>query len=86
MSGKGALELLSAHGGAMGGLRGLTFWDLNGVDPDAGRPGLGSLVGGWARLTRSSPDESDSLSESGIWWSLNGARTNCVDFNSFAGN
>ena len=32
------------------------------MDPDAGRPGLGGLVGGWARLTKSSPDESDSLS------------------------
>ena len=26
--------------------------------PDADRPMLGGLVGGWARLTRSSPDES----------------------------
>ena len=52
------------------------------MNPDAGRPGLGGLVGGWARLTKSSPNESDS----GIWRLLNGARTNCVDFNSFTGN
>ena len=49
--------------------------------------GLGcGLVGGWARLTKSSPDESDSLSDSGNWQSLNGARIDCVNFNSFAGN
>ena len=52
-SGKGVLELLGAQGGAIGGLRGLTLWDLCKVDPDAGRPGLGGLVGGWARLTKS---------------------------------
>ena len=44
------------------------------------------LVGGWARLTKSSPNESDLLSDSGIWWSHNGTRTNCVDLNSFTGN
>ena len=33
--------------------------------PNAGRPGIGGLVGGWARLTKSSPNESDSLSDSG---------------------
>ena len=86
MSGKGVLEPLGAQGGAKGGLRGLALWDPCGVDPDAGRPGLGGLVGGWARLTKSSPDESDSLSDSGIWLSLNGAGTNCVNFNYFAGN
>ena len=80
MSGQGALEPLSAWGGEMGGLRGLTLWHLCGVDPDAGRP-----VGGWARLTKSSPDESDSLSDSGIWWLLNGTRTGHANFNSFAG-
>ena len=48
--------------------------------------GLGcGLVGGWARLTRSSPDESDSLSDSGIWQSLDGAGIDCVNFDSFAG-
>ena len=41
------------------------------MDPDAGRPWLGGLVGGWARLTKSSPNELDSLSDSGIWLSLN---------------
>ena len=68
----------------MGGLGGLALWDC--VDPDAGRPRQVALVGGWARLTKSSPDESDSLSDSGIWWSLNGARIDCVYFNSFTGN
>ena len=86
MSGKGALEPLSAWGGAMGGLGGLALWDCVLDDPDAGRPGLDGLVAGWATLTKSSPDESDLLSDSGIWWSLNGAGTNCVDLNSFAGN
>ena len=86
MSGKGVLELLGACGGAMGGLRGLALWDPHGVDPDAGRPGLGGLVGGWARLTKSSPNESDLLSDSGIWQSLNGPGINSVNFNSFTGN
>ena len=86
VSGKGALDPLGACGGAMGGLRGLTCWDPRGVDPNAGRPGLGGLVGGWARLTKSSPDESDSLSDSGIWQLLNGTGTDRVNFNSFAGN
>ena len=36
MSGKGALEPLSAYGGAMGELRGLALWDC--VDPNTGRP------------------------------------------------
>ena len=77
MSSKGALEPLGGRGGAMGVLRGLALWDPLGVDPDAGRPRLGGLVGGWARLTKSSPDESDSLSDSGIWQSLNGTGTDC---------
>ena len=84
VSGKGVLEPLGAHGGEMGGFKGPALWGH--VDPDAGWPGLGGLVGAWARLTRSSPDESDSLSDSGIWQSLNGARTNCVSFDSFTGN
>ena len=42
-------------------------------------------MGGWARFTKSSPDESDSLSDSGIWWSLSGAGIDCVNFDSFAG-
>ena len=37
-------------------------------------------------MTRSSPDESDSLSDSGIWQLLNGAGIDCVNFDSFAGN
>ena len=45
-------------GGAMGGFRWVCFF--GGAD----WPGLGGLVGGWARLTRSSPDESDLLSDS----------------------
>ena len=43
-------------------------------------------MAGWARLTSSSPDESDTLSDSGIWWSLNGAGVSCANFISFAGN
>ena len=86
VSGKGVLEPLGAWGGAMGGLIGLALWDSCGVDPNAGRPGLGSLVGGWARLTESSPNESDSLSDSGSWQFLTGAGIDFVDFNSFAGN
>ena len=49
-------------------------------------PGLGGLVGGWARLTRSSPNESDSLSNSGILQLLNGAGVGCANFISFTGN
>ena len=86
MSGKGALEPCGACGGAMGGLRGLALWDLGAFDPDAGRPGLCGLVGGWSRLTKSSPNESDSLSDSGIWWLFNDARISFADFDSFAGN
>ena len=81
VSGKGVLEPHGALG--KGGLGGLILCVLG---PDAVRPGLIGLVGGWARLTRSSPDESDSLSDSGIWWSLDGTRIDCVNFNSFAGN
>ena len=74
VSDKGALEPLGALG--KGGVRGLAaVW-----------PGVSGLMGGWARLTRSSPDESDSLSDSGIWRSLNGAGFDCVNFNSFTGN
>ena len=43
-------------------------------------------LGGWAGFAKSSPNESDSLSDSGIWWSLNGTRIDCVDLDSFAGN
>ena len=64
MSGKGALEPCGAQGGARGGLGGLALWDNCAGCPNAGKPGLGDLLGGWARLTRSSPDESDSLSDS----------------------
>ena len=51
-----------------------------------GKSGLGGLVGGWARLTKSSPNESDLLSDSGIWRLLNGTGFDCVKFDSFAGN
>ena len=64
------------------------------VEPAVGRLGglnavwcgVGGIAGGWARLTKSSPDESDSLSDSGIWWSLSGAGINCVNFDLFTGN
>ena len=49
-------------------------------------PGLGGLVGGWASLTKSSPNESDSLSNSGSWWSLKDARSDCVSIISITGN
>ena len=60
MSGKGVYNPHGTCGGAMGGLQGVILWDPVAVDPDAGRLGLGGLVGGWVRLTRSSPNESDS--------------------------
>ena len=81
MSGNGAFEPLGALG--KGGLGGVALWEL---DPNAVWPGNNGLVGGWARVTGSSPDESDSLSDSGIWQLLNGARINFVDFDSFTGN
>ena len=80
MSGKGAFKPLGALG--MGGLRGIVLWDPG---PNAVWRGVGGLVGGWARLTKSSPDESDSLSDSGDWQSPCGTGTDCVNFNSFAG-
>ena len=52
----------------------------------ADQPGLGGLVGGWASLTRSSPNESDLLSDSENWWLLNGTRSGCASIISFAGN
>ena len=60
--GKGAFKPLSAHGG----VRGCAPWDGNAGCPNANWPGLSGLVGGWARLTKSSPNESDSLSDSRI--------------------
>ena len=86
MSGKGALEPRGAQGGAGGGLGGLALWDGCTDCPDAGRPWLGGLLGGWARVTKSSPDESDLLSDSGIWQWPSGAGVHCVDSNSFTGN
>ena len=53
--------------------------------PNADRPGPGGLVG-WASLTRSSPDESDSLSDSEMQQLLNGVRLGCASVISFAGN
>ena len=57
MSGKA--EVLHGNtGGAAGG-------DLGGITVgSADWLGLGGLVGGWTSLTRSSPDELDSLSDS----------------------
>ena len=86
ISGKDALEPRGAQDGAKGGLGGLAHWGSCADGPDADRPGLGGLGGGWARLTKSSPDESDSLLDSGIWWSFNDARISFADFDSFAGN
>ena len=81
VSGRGGLDAHRALG--KGGLGGIACW---GFDPDAVWPGVGGLVGGWARLTRSSPNESDLLSDSGIWQLLNGTGINCVNVDSFAGN
>ena len=72
--GKGVFEALGAPG--VGGVRA----------PVAGGGGGGGIIGGWASLTMSSPDESDSLSDSENWWSLDGARIGCANFDSFAGN
>ena len=47
--------------------------------------GLGWVVAGWASLTWSSPDESESVSDSGIWRSLNGAGSGHTCIVSFAG-
>ena len=86
MPGKGVKELHGVRGGARGELEGPALWDSNAGCPNADRPGLGGLMGGWARLTRSSANKSDSLSDSGIWWSLDGSRVGCSSFVSFAGN
>ena len=75
MAGKGTFEPCRALGrGGLGGVALGAVW-----------PGIGGPLGDWSRLTRSSPDESDSLSDSGIWWSLDGARIGCANFDSFAG-
>ena len=58
VSGKGVWGLLGACG--IGGLGGLARWELG---PNAVWCGVGGFAGGWARVTRSSPDESESLSE-----------------------
>ena len=50
---------------------------------DADWPGLGGRGGGWAGVTNSSPDSSDSLSDSEIDGSFMDAR---FFFASFAGN
>ena len=48
----------------MGGFGWVCFWDLVGLNAD--RPGLGGLGEGWAGMTNSSPNVSDSLSDSEI--------------------
>ena len=70
MPGRDVWVLLGACG--VGGLGGLTAV-------------LGGIDGGWARVTRSKPDDSDSLSESGIWRLLDGAVIGCANLYSFAG-
>ena len=59
ISSKGALK---PHG-ALGGVRGLVLW---GLGVDVVWPGVGGVLGDWARLARSRPDESDSLWDSGV--------------------
>ena len=75
-------------GGATGGaLQGDIAGPLGaGTAVVAGWPGLGGLVGGWTNLTRSSPDESDSLSDSWNWWSFSDVISGCAKIVSFAGN
>ena len=65
VSGKGVLECHGAQGGARSWLGGPALCDGDAGCPNADRPGLGGLLGGWARVTKSSPDQSDSLSDSG---------------------
>ena len=64
-----------------GGLGSLVLWELG---PGAVWFGIGCW-GGLVRLTRSKPDESDLLSDSGIWQSSCDAGIDCVNFDSFAG-
>ena len=68
-------------GGAMGGFRWVCFCDLN-----ADRPGLSGLEGGWAGVTISSPELSDSLSDSEIGGAFKDTQFNFVNFTSFTGN
>ena len=64
-------------GGAMGGFRWVCFFG------DADWPGLGGHGGGWAGVTNSSPNSSDSSSDGEIGRSFFDAR---LFFASFAGN
>ena len=66
VSGKGVYNPHGTCGGAMGGLQGVILWDPVAVDPDAGRLGLGGLGEDWAGMPNSSPNLSDSLSDSEI--------------------
>ena len=72
--------------GCWEGDRGPAPWDGITGCPNTGWPRLGGLGGGWARLTRSSPNESDSLSDSGNYWSLYGTIVGCANLVSFTGN
>ena len=74
------------HGGTMGEFGWVCIWGFCAVCINADRAGLGDLVGGWAGLTSSSPDVSDSLSDSEIGGLLNGTRFHFVNITSFAGN
>ena len=74
------LCLHRSRGGAIGDcgsdtVRGCVDW-----------PGLGDLVGGWASLTRSSPNVSDLLSDKEIIWLLLGTGVGCANKVSFTGN
>ena len=81
----GNAEVLHGTGGGATG--GALCGDITGPSSatvDADWPGLGGLVGGWTSLTRSSPDELDSLSDSRNWWLLNGTGSGCASIISFA--
>ena len=72
--------------GAMGGFRRVCDWGCFTVCLDADWPGLGGHVGGWAGMTRSSPEWSDSLLDSEIGWLLDGTRFDFFNIISFTWN
>ena len=87
MSGKAEVLHGSSSGATGGALVGYITGPLGAVTVSrVDQPGLGGLVGGWTSLTKSNPDESDSLFDLRNWQSLDGARFGCASIISFAGN
>ena len=62
MPGKVLIVLLGVGGGARDTPWGKDGWNNGAGCPDPDWSGLGGLVGGWARLTKSSPNESGGYS------------------------